>query len=173
MNKEYLAFETERLIIRPTTEIDAAFILELMNSPKWIQNIGDRKLNTIEDAAAYIKNKMLPQLEKLGYSNYTVVRKSDGAKLGTCGLYDREGLEGLDIGFAFLPQFERKGYAFESANSLMEAAKTDFEITLISGITTRENVGSQKLLEKLGLVFQKMIRIPNDDEDLMLFQWKK
>ena len=166
------SFETERLIIRPTNIEDAPFIFELLNSPKWLKNIGNRNIKTVDDAKAYIENKMVPQLEKLGYSNNTVIRKSDGVKLGTCGLYNREGLDGVDIGFAFLPQYEKMGYAFESTNKIKEVAKTEFGIEEISAITLPENIDSQKLLKKLGLTFQKLIRLPNDPEELMLFHIK-
>jgi len=169
MNKKYKSFETERLRIEPTTEIDASLIYELMNTPKWIKFIGDRNVHSIADAKAYIQKKMLPQLERLRYSNYTVIRKSDGEKIGTCGLYDRDGLEGIDIGFAFLPQFEKKGYAFESVSKLLEVAIHDFKINEISAITIKENVGSQKLLTKIGMTFKEYIKIPNDDEELMLY----
>ncbi len=81
MSKKYKSFETERLIIKPTTEADSSFIYELVNTPKWIKNIGDRNVNSTKDAANYIKNKITPQLEKLGFSNYTVIIKSDGIKL--------------------------------------------------------------------------------------------
>lgn len=170
---EYQSFETERLILRPTVEEDASFLVELLNTPKWLQYIGDRKVRSIEDAKEYVKNKIRPQLERLGYANYTVIRKSDGAKLGSCGLYDREGLKGVDIGFAFLPQFEKQGYAFESASKIKEVGFQVFNIEEISAITTKENIASQKLLEKLGLKYIKIIRIPNDDEDLLLYQLKR
>jgi len=169
MNKKHKSFETERLRITPTTEVDASFIYELMNTPKWIKYIGDRNVHSTEDAKTYIQKKMLPQLEKLGYGNNTVIRKSDGEKIGTCGLYDREGLEGIDIGFAFLPQFEKKGYAFESVSKLLNVAIQDFKIAKISAITIKENVESQKLLTKIGMTFKEYIRIPNDDEELMLY----
>ena len=169
MKNNYKTFETERLIIRPTNESDAAFIMELLNTPKWIQNIGNRNINNLEDALVYIQTKCTPQFERLGYGNYTVIRKSDQVKLGTCGLYDREGLNGIDIGFAFLPQYEKKGYAFESSARILEAAIQDFNVKHISGITIKANISSQKLLEKLGLKFEKIINIPNDDEDLMLY----
>ena len=165
----YKSFETERLIIRPTNIEDAAFIFELMNSPKWLKNIGQRNLNSIDDAKNYINQKMIPQLEKLGYTNNTVIRKSDQVKIGTCGLYSREGLEGVDIGFAFLPQYEKMGYAFEAANKLMQIAFPEFGIKKINAITIKENIASQKLIEKLGLTFQKVIKLPNDPEDLMLY----
>jgi ribosomal-protein-alanine N-acetyltransferase len=170
--KKYKTFETERLIIQPTTELDAEFIFELLNSSKWLKYIGDRKVHSVDEAAVYIKNKMVPQLEKLGFSNYTVIRKSDHIKVGTCGLYDREGMEGIDIGFAFLPQYEKKGYAYESVNKLKEMAITHFKITEIKAITMKENISSQKLLEKIGLQFKEMMKLENDEEELMLFIFK-
>lgn len=167
---EFRSFETERLLLKPTSEEDATFILTLMNTEGWLQYIGDRKVKTIADAKAYIKAKMEPQYERLGYGNYTVIRKEDNTKIGTCGLYDREGLSGVDIGFAFLPEYARKGYALEAASKVKEAAITKFNLKKISGITTKDNLPSQRLLEKLGLVYVKPVRIPNDEEELMLYE---
>lgn len=166
----YKSFETERLLLKPMSTEDAPFLLELLNSPKWIKYVGDRNVHTIEEAANYIKTKMKPQLIKLGFSNYTVIRKTDKVKMGSCGLYDREGIEGVDIGFAFLPQFEKMGYAFESAGKIKEVGLSQFNLKLISAITTKENTDSQKLLEKLGLKYIKTINIPDDDEDLLLYR---
>ncbi|MGB0882154.1 MAG: GNAT family N-acetyltransferase [Vicingaceae bacterium] len=167
---QFKSFETERLIIKPTDVEDADFIYELMNSPKWIKNIGQRNINSITDASEYIKAKSLPQLYRLGYANYTVSLKSNGSKIGTCGLYNREGLDGVDIGFAFLPQYEKMGYAFESAAKLINAAKEDFTLYKLNAITIKENLESKKLIEKLGFSFQKVINLPNDSEDLLLYQ---
>lgn len=164
------SFETERLLLRPTNETDAAFIYQLLNSPKWLQFIGDRNVNSIEDAKEYIQHRILPQLEKLGYSNYTVIRKSDRAKIGSCGLYDREGLDGIDIGFAFLPEYEGRGYGFEAANQVKHAAFQVFGISKIKAITSKDNLASQKLLRKLGLTFVEVFTLPNDSEELMLFE---
>lgn len=169
---KYESFETERLILKPMSKEDAPFLLELLNAPKWLKYIGDRNVHTIKDATEYIKVKITPQLKKLGYSNYTVIRKSDQIKIGSCGLYDREGIEGVDIGFAFLPQFEKNGYAYESANKMKTLAFDHFKLPQISAITTKENTDSQKLIEKLGLQFVKIINIPNDNEDLLLYQLK-
>lgn len=168
----YKTFETERLFLKPTSEEDSEFIFKLLNTPKWIQNIGDRNVQNVNDAEKYIHTKMTPQLERLGYSNYTVIRKSDRAKLGTCGLYDREGVDGIDIGFAFLPEFEKKGYAFEAAAKLKEAAKKEFGLEKIHAITAKENVASQKLLEKLGLVLKKTTHLPHENEELFLYTIK-
>jgi RimJ/RimL family protein N-acetyltransferase len=168
--KKPKTYETERLFLSPTSTEDAAFVLELLNSPKWIQNIGNRNIHTLEAAEDYIRSKMLPQLKALGFANYTLIRKIDAAKMGSAGLYNRDGIEGLDIGFAMLPEFEGKGYAFEAADKLMQLAKDEFQLSKVSGITLESNKASQKLLEKLGLRFSKMIQIPNDSEELMLYE---
>lgn len=165
----YRTFETERLLLQPTMPEDAPFIYELLNSPGWIAFIGDRKVYSVELAETYIRERMLPQLERLGFGNYTVIRKSDGVKLGSCGLYDRPGLEGVDLGFAFLPMAEGQGYAYEAALCLKQAA-TEFGIAHLQAITLEANTRSRRLIEKLGLVFQKNIRLPDDPEELMLYQ---
>ena len=169
MHKTY---STKRLNLKPTSKEDAPFILELFNTPKWKLFIGDRNLHSVSDAEAYIQNKMTPQLERLGFSNYTLIRKSDGVKVGTCGLYDRDGLDGIDIGFALLPAYERQGYTFEAATKLLEIAFNDFGYEKVSGITVKENIASQRLLEKLGLKQIGTTRIPNDSVELLLYQGK-
>ena len=170
---EYKTYETERLLLKPTSEEDAEFVFELFNTPNWLKYIGNRNVLSIESAREYINFKMLPQLERLGFGNYTVIRKSDHISMGICGLYDREGLDGIDIGFAFLPEYGGNGYAFESANKLKQVAFTEFGITEIVAITTQDNTTSQKLLEKLGLTFTGTTKIPNDDEELLLYKISK
>jgi len=171
MNK-YKVFETERLFLKPTSEEDAEFIFELLNTPKWIENVGDRNIKTFDNARKYINVKMLPQLKRLGYSVYTLIKKQDNVKVGTCGLYDREGLEGIDIGFAFLPEYERKGYAFESARKLINVAFNEFGIKEINAITIEENISSKKLLEKLGFKLNGTTKLPDDEEELLLYKIK-
>ena len=55
-------FETDRLFLKPTDIEDADFIFELMNTPKWMQFIGDRKVKSKEAGQAYIKNKIDPDM---------------------------------------------------------------------------------------------------------------
>ncbi len=163
-------FETTRLLLRPTNTEDASFVFELMNSPKWLQFIGDRAIKTPHDAANYIAEKIAPQFACLGYGNYTVIRKEDGVKMGSCGLYSRKGLEGIDLGFAFLPAFHGQGYAFEAAEILRNAAFHQFGLKELSAITLPENLASQKLLIRLGFSYSERITLPNDPAELMHYR---
>jgi RimJ/RimL family protein N-acetyltransferase len=168
----YTSFETERLILRPTSEEDAAFMVELFNTPKWLAYIGDRNVRTLEQAETYVKARITKQFETHGYATYTVIRKSDGLKMGNCGLYDREGVDGIDIGFALLPVYEGQGYAYEAAVAIRDAAFGQFGLELIRAITVRENMASQKLLEKLGLRLVGTTKVPGDDAELPLYEMR-
>ena len=169
----YKNFETKRLLLRPTNTHDADLIFRLLNTPKWLQYIGDRNIKDVAAAKAYIEKRMLPQLKRLGYGNYTVIRKKDHIKMGSCGLYDREGVVGVDIGFAFLPEFERKGYGLEAATKIMEAAFSEFGIERIQAYTSKNNSASQRLLEKLGLKQTGTTHLPDDDEELFMYSINK
>lgn len=169
MQKSHL-FETERLLLEPVKNDDAAFILELYNSPNFLKFIGDRKLRSVKDAENYIKDRFLPHVEKNGFGSFVILTKSDQVKIGNVGIYVREGLDAPDIGFSFLPEYEGKGYGYEASRKLMETAFTEFGLKKISAITSKDNIASQKLIEKLGLQYQSVVRLPDDDEDLLYYE---
>lgn len=164
------SFETDRLLIRPTENEDAELVYQLMNTPKFIKFVGDRRINSVKSAENYIQTKMHPQLHALGYSSYTLITKSDGSKIGTCGLYDRDGVAGIDIGFGLLPQYEGLGYAYEAANKLLKVAFTEFGIAEIKAITAKNNFSSQRLLEKLGLELIGTTTLHNNNEEILLYK---
>lgn len=172
MSKNFASFETERLLLKPTSLDDADFIYELMNTPKWIEYIGDRNIKNITDARQYIIDRHLPNFEKYKFGSYTVVLKSNQKKIGSVGIYQRDVLDVPDIGFAFLPEFEGKGFGFEAAKKIMDLAKTDFGLTRLAAITLPSNKASQQLIEKLGLHHKKMIQLSGDDEELMYYEVK-
>lgn len=149
---------------------DADLIFELYNMPKFIKFIGNRNISSLSDAENYIKSKFLPQFEKLGFGNYLIVLKDGSKKIGGVGIFEREGLEIVDIGFSVLEEFEGKGYMFEAAQKVKSIGMDDFGLKKISAITTKDNFSSQKLIERLGLKFKKMVTIPNDPEELMYFE---
>jgi len=160
--------ETERLTLRLQTTEDADFILELVNDPSWLQFIGDRGVRTVEDAREYILNS-INMYEKSGFCFYLVERKEDNIPLGICGLVKRDALEDVDIGFAFLPTYWGKGYAYEAASAVLAYGLDTLGLKRIVAITTQDNHASAKLLEKVGLKFESLVQLSNDEEELRLF----
>jgi len=162
--------ETDRLLLTRSQESHWAFLLELVNSPKWIKNIGDRNVHTEDDARNYLKNKIIPNADDAkSFGQLCIVRKSDNVVVGVTGLYQRDGLDHADIGFALLPEYEGMGYAYEATKKLLDHVIQQKVLNRIEGITLPSNIASQGLLEKLGLQYERMVRIPNDEEELMLY----
>lgn len=165
--------ETERLFLRHLSADDAEFILELVNEPGWIKNIGNKGIRTKDDALAYIINGPVAAYAKYGFGLWLVARKESEVSIGICGLIKRDSLEDVDIGFAFLERFWSKGYAVESALAVMNYGQNTLGLNRIVAITISDNLGSIKVLEKIGLRFEKMIMMPEDTEKIKLFAWNK
>jgi len=164
-----IQIKTERLILRQFTMIDAEFIMELVNEPSFIQNIGDRGVRTIADAEKYLANGPISSYAKNGFGLLAVTLTDTGQPIGMCGLIKRDTLEDVDIGYAFLPDFWSKGYAFESVNSVIDHAKEVMGLKRVVAIVDPANAGSIRVLEKIGMTFEKMVKLSEDDIDLKLF----
>jgi ribosomal-protein-alanine N-acetyltransferase len=161
--------ETERLLLRQLTTEDAEFILELLNEPSFIQYIGDRGVRTLTDARSYILNGPISSYAKNGFGLYLVILRETNESIGMCGLIKRDGLDDVDIGYSFLPKYWSKGYAVESAQATKEYARDVIRLKRLVAITDPANEGSIRVLEKIGLRFEKMIRLSEGDIDLKVF----
>jgi [ribosomal protein S5]-alanine N-acetyltransferase len=159
--------ETERLSIRRFDTEDAPFILALLNTPGWLQFIGDKHIKTLNDAENYIISGPVKSYKKFGFGLYLVSLKHNNTPIGMCGLIQRAELKDIDIGFAFLPEHGGKGYALESVEAMMVHAK-NLKITRLVAITLPENKPCLRLLEKAGMRFEKTVKFPAEDEVLML-----
>ncbi|MEJ7622714.1 MAG: GNAT family N-acetyltransferase [Pyrinomonadaceae bacterium] len=154
--------ETERLVIREVTIDDAAFILELLNTPKFLKYIGDRGVRDLDGARVYISDRYLASYRDNGYGLYGVVEKAGGTLIGACGFVRRETLSAPDMGFSFLPEYEGQGYGFESANAVMKYGRRTFGFTTVLAITSLDNDASGRLLSKLGFTLDREIEIGGD-----------
>ena len=161
--------ETKRTILRKVTADDAEFILDLLNQPSFIRFIGDRNVRTIDEARDYIASRFTESYQKFGFGMWAVELKLTNQRIGICGFVKRDSLPDADIGFAFLPQYERKGYAFESALAALEYGTNSLNLKRVLAITSKDNESSGKLLGKLNFKFERLIALPGDDEELKLF----
>ena len=161
--------ETERLNLRRLDAGDAAFILELLNDPSFLRYIGDKNVRTVDDAVRYILEGPVESYERHGFGLWLVELKEAQTPTGICGLLKRDTLPDADIGYAFLPRFRSQGYAYESAAAVMNYAAGALGLRRVLAITNPENVGSIKVLEKIGLKFDRLVRLSEDASEVMLF----
>lgn len=158
-----MILQTERLTLTPPEASDAAFVLELLNDPGWIANIGDRGVRTLDGARTYI-------VERFSKSPWFVIRDPEGEAVGMCGIVvGREGLDGPDIGYALLARHAGHGYATEAARAVLAHARAVMGLSKVAAITAPGNVASQRVLEKIGLRFVQMINLPGYDEPSAYF----
>jgi len=159
--------ETERLILRELNTNDAEFILKLLNTPSWLKFIGDKKVHTIKDAENYLEKGPIDSYKKNGFGLWLILLKKNNTAIGICGLINRESLDDVDIGFALLPEHEKLGYGFEVASATMNYARNVLRINKIVAITDPKNIASIKLLNKIGLQFEKTIKVAEHDTTLL------
>ena len=161
--------ETDRLILRHLTPDDGPFIIELLNDPSFIRFIGDKKVRTLEDARQYVLDGPVASYGQFGFGLYATELKEPRVTIGICGLLKRETLPYPDIGFAFLPTYWNQGYAYEAAAAVMNHARAILGLKQILAITTPDNEASAKLLGKIGLRFDRLVKLSEDAAEVRLF----
>jgi RimJ/RimL family protein N-acetyltransferase len=161
--------KTERLELRELSLADDEFILELLNEPGFLRHIGDKGVRTLGDAREYIAQGPAQSYGRFGFGLYLACLAGGDEPVGICGLLKRDTLADVDLGFAFLSRYCRKGYATESAAAVLDYGRRRFKLKRIVAIAAPENYGSIAVLEKIGLKFERMVRLGGDAADLKLF----
>ena len=161
---------TERLELRWLTPDDAPLMLAVWNDSAFMHYVGDRGVRTVEQAGIALEAGLLKLYADYGYGPFRVMRREDGADLGICGLFRRDGLDEPDIGFAILPDYCRQGFALEASVAVLEHARDVLELSCVTAIVSPQNEASIGLLEKLGLHYERPMRMPGDDHDISFYR---
>lgn len=157
--------ETERLSLRRFDFEDAPFVVELLNQPSFIRNIGDRGVRNVDDALRYLREGPMAMYEQHGFGLWRASRRVDGVFVGMCGLLKRDILPDVDVGYAFLPAHWGQGYAFEAASATVAHGARKFGLERIVGVVSDHNAASIRVLEKIGMRFERMYPMhPNEPE---------
>jgi RimJ/RimL family protein N-acetyltransferase len=159
---------TSRLALRQLGPPDAPFILTLLNEPSFVQFIGERNVRSIADAERYILTGPVASYERFGFGLWRVALKGGDVPIGMCGLLKRDALDDVDLGFALLPAFWRQGYATEAAQAVLAYGKQAFGLERVVAITSPGNERSERVLAKLGFVFERMTRLTPSDKEVRL-----
>ncbi len=156
-----MVLETERLFLRQLTPDDDAFILELLNEPGFLENIGDRQVRNLEGARRYVADGPAASYVQHGFGLWWVGLKDTAEPVGICGLIKRDALDHPDIGYAFLARFSGRGFASEAGAAVLDYGRRALGLARIVAITKPDNDGSIRVLEKIGLKFDGMVTLPD------------
>jgi RimJ/RimL family protein N-acetyltransferase len=157
------------LVLRELHGDDAAFILQLVNEPSWLRFIGDKGIRTLEAARHYVLSGPVEMYARLGFGLWLAELKDGSIPIGICGLLKRESLDDVEIGFAFLPAYWSRGYAFESASEAMSFGKTALRLKRIVAVMSPDNDASDRLLKKLGFHYERMVRLSSGAPEIKLY----
>jgi RimJ/RimL family protein N-acetyltransferase len=160
--------QTPRMYLRELDLGDDAFILELLNEAGFMRYIGDKGVRTLDDAREYLLKGPMDSYARNGFGLYAACLRH-GTPIGICGLVRRAGLDDPDVGFAFLARYWAKGYAVESAAAVLAHGRRVLKLDRIVAITSPDNSASIAVLEKIGLKFERMIRLVHDGPEIKLF----
>jgi RimJ/RimL family protein N-acetyltransferase len=169
MKSGAMVFDTERLVLRRLVPDDAAFMLALLNDPDWIRFIGDRGVRGVGAARDYLIEGPIAMYGREGFGLYRVERKVDGQPVGVCGLIKRPELADVDLGFAFMPQFRTLGYGAESARATLDHGLQVLGLRRIVAITAPDNHASMRLLERIGMRFERRAVLFEGEDEVNLF----
>lgn len=159
---------TDRLFLREFTLADAAFIVELLNEPAFIEYIADKGVRDRAGAENYLRDGPRASYARHGFGLWCVTLK-DGTPIGMCGLLKRDFLPHPDLGYAFLARYTGRGYAHEAASAVVRHARETLQLTTLHALTAFRNPDSVKLLGRLGFDFVDFIQQPGATEPSRLF----
>lgn len=162
---------TDRLSIRPLNDNDASFIVTLLNEPTFIENIGDKNVQTLKDAIEFIRTGPNAMFEQYGFALHVVELKSTKKAIGLCGLLKRDVLPLPDLGYALLGKYQGYGYGIESAKAVLVYEMKDKNLPKVLAITSLENTASQSLLDKLGFTYSKTVELDGVDGESKLYTY--
>ena len=163
------SLDTARLRLRRLTLDDAGLMLAVWNDPAFVRYVGDRGIHAIEEARAELQTGALKLYEEYGYGPYRVGLRPADTAIGICGLFRRDGLAEADIGYAVLPAYCGNGYAYEAASAVLEHARSDLGMRRLIAIISPDNAPSIGLIKKLGLRFERMHRMHDEDDEVCIY----
>jgi [ribosomal protein S5]-alanine N-acetyltransferase len=170
-----MQLHSQRLALRPLTDntADAAFIVELVNEPGWLANIGDRNIHTLDAARVYIANGPAASLARHGFGLLAVSLKSTGETIGLCGLIRRDTLEVPDLGYALLGRHQRQGYMLEAAQAVLDHADHALKLPRLLAIVKPGNHASITVLQKLGFTALGLRVMAAGEDSLLHFERRR
>lgn len=160
---------TRRLQLRHLEARDAVFIKELLNETLFLRYVGDKGIRTVSDACTYIESGPAASYRRYGFGLYCITLKNDETPIGICGLLKRDSLPDVDLGFALLKGYRRRGFAAEAARAVLKEASVKWGLERILAITHPDNSASIRTLCGLGFTATPDKVAVNGGEAVCLF----
>lgn len=164
------SLQTARLLLRPLTVEDAPAYWPLVSNAEILRHVGETPRGSLDEVITVLRERPLADYARHGYGRLGVVERESGRMIGWCGLKVVPELGGeVDIGYRLLPEYWGRGYATEAGRAVIAHGFEQLQLARIVGMTVAANVDSARVLEKLGLRFERELQMPGHAELVRLF----
>lgn len=141
---------SERLVLRPFEESDAAAFYELFSDPSVARFVIYQPLQSLDEAKAMLKKQYLDTYEKENCFNYAICFKNDPKPIGYVNVNQDDS---YDLGYGLHPAYWHQGIITEAAQMVVARAK-QAGLPYLTATHDILNPNSGKVMEKLGMRYQ-------------------
>ena len=150
--------ETERCVIRETTEQDLEALYEIYSEPS-ITKYTEGLYRDREEELAYIRDYIDHQYRFFEFGIWSVLEKKSRRLIGRAGFSNREGFEEPELGYVIAAPYQGQGFATEVCTKLLAYGRDYIRFSGVNAFTVAENTASVRLLKRLGFVYREEILI--------------
>jgi len=160
--------ETERLLLREITLDDKEELFKLHSDPEVQKYTGEPLVESIEEMEKAIKAR-ISDYEKYGFGRWATILKNEMQFVGWAGLAYLPEFDEIDLGYRFLPEYWGKGIATEASHAILAYGFDQLKLRKIIAIAMKENKASFKVMEKVGMEFDKFAPYELGSEDAVWY----
>lgn len=166
-----IVHETHRLFLETWVLEDFEAFASIARDPQVMRFIAEGD-PWPDSRIGWFMGKQSALQETLGYCNWKLTDRASGELVGFCGLAPLQQINEIEVGWWLRPEHWKKGLAFEAAECVVSAAFNKHAIHRIVARAYRANASSVALMERLGMVFDRVLNT-NPVGEIVLFSLNK
>lgn len=154
--------ETDRCVIREMTEEDLEAVYEVYageSITRYMEGLYEDREKELEYTRSYIQNAY----RFWGYGTWVIERKGDQKIIGRIGFNLRDGYEEAELGFVIMEEEQKKGYAYECCQAVLNIGKEEYEFDKVQALVKEENISSVNLCYKLNFENQGTVLVEGEE----------
>jgi ribosomal-protein-alanine N-acetyltransferase len=152
------ALETDQLLLRRMNTDDAQDLFEYASDPKVAMYTTWQAHQSIEDSVAFLRFVM-GQYDREEIATWGVVHKGAQKLIGTCGFITWLSHHArAEIAYALSRKYWGQGLMTEAVRAVVSFGFRTMQLNRIQAVCEVENVASARVMEKVGMVFEGILR---------------
>ncbi len=163
-----ILIETDRLLLREIIPEDKEDLFTLHSDPEVQKYTGETVVESMEEMEEAIEER-IDHYRQFGFGRWATFLKDGMQFVGWAGLLYLPEFDEIDLGYRFLPQYWGKGIATEVSHAILKYGFETLNLKRIIAIAMKENKASIRVMEKVGMEFDKFAPYELGGEDALWY----